>query len=79
MRSRSGPSANPHGEVGRHKRKTEHMAEIIKQYGLSQAAISTALGRSMGVERQEFAGQGYRLVQNDCVEEIQGCRTTART
>ena len=56
----------------RHKLQTEHMAEIIREYGLSQAAISTALGRSMGVERSEVAGQGYQLVQNDCVEEIQG-------
>jgi len=35
LREWSGPSCNPHGEVGRHKAQTEHMAEIIQQYGLA--------------------------------------------
>jgi DNA modification methylase len=52
-----------------HIRQTNHMTELIKEYGLSQAAMLTALSRSLGVERVEIAGQDYRLVNNDCVEE----------
>lgn len=55
----------------RHKLQTEHMAEIIREYGLSQVAINTALSRSMGIERQVYEGKGSHLVNADCVEEIQ--------
>ena len=40
----------------RHDTQTDRMAEIIREYGLSQAALSTALSRGMGVERVEVLG-----------------------
>lgn len=55
-----------------HKVLTARMTEIIRQYGLSAAAMAKILTRSMGVERVEVSGDGYRLVNNDCVQETQG-------
>lgn len=54
-----------------HKRKVEKMAEIIREFGLSQQAMIVAMQRSMGVERVEVLGDNYRLINNDCVEEAQ--------
>ncbi len=61
----------------RHKAQTARMAEIIREYGLSQAAIRTALSRGMGVERQVIEGKpqedaksNWTLINNDVVEEI---------
>ncbi len=45
------------------------MTSIIREYGLSAAAMAGELRRSIGVERHEVVGDGYRLVNNDCVEE----------
>lgn len=53
----------------RHEELVERMGEIIRQYGLNQAAISAELTRAIGVERMEVAGDGYRLVRNDNVPE----------
>lgn len=53
----------------RYKEKAERMSEIIREYGLSHAAMIQSLTRSLGVERVEVTGQDYMLVQNDCVEE----------
>lgn len=54
----------------RHKQKVAKMSEIIQQYGLSEIALAQALTRSLGTERVEVSGDGYRLVNNDCVEEL---------
>ena len=64
----------------RHKAQTARMAEIIREYGLSQAAIRNALSRGMGVERQivqakiedpDDVGEPlWTLINNDVVEEI---------
>lgn len=53
----------------RHEEQAARMAEIIRRYGLSHAAMDAALERSMGVEREEASGEGWRMVLNDCVEE----------
>lgn len=45
------------------------MSEIIREYGLDHAQKMQELIRSMGVERVEVAGDNYRLVNNDTVEE----------
>ena len=45
------------------------MAEIIREYGLNQAAISAELTRAIGVQRLEASGEGYRLINNDCIPE----------
>lgn len=48
---------------------TKQMSEIIKEFGLSHAAMAQHLTRKMGVERVEVSGDTYRLVNNDCVNE----------
>ncbi|WJN61319.1 DNA methyltransferase [Pseudomonas sp. SO81] len=52
-----------------HNTMVQRMTEIIKQYGLSVAAMAQQLTRAMGVERVEITGQNYRIVNNDCVDE----------
>lgn len=47
----------------------DFLAAIIRQYGLSDIAMAQSLRRSMGVERREVVGDGFRLVNADCVEE----------
>lgn len=53
----------------RHEEQMAIMTEIIRKYGLSEGAMADSLKRAMGVERIEVAGEGYRLVNNDCVDE----------
>lgn len=45
------------------------MSEIIRKYGLNHAAANEAMKRSIGVERTEMTGAGWKLAHNDCVEE----------
>ncbi|WP_374412665.1 DNA methyltransferase [Novosphingobium colocasiae] len=45
------------------------MSEIIRKYGLNHAAAAEAMKRSIGVERTEMTGAGWKLAHNDCVEE----------
>ena len=53
----------------RHEEMLRIMSEIIRQYGLTNAAMAQMLERSMGVERIEASGDGYRCIHNDCVVE----------
>lgn len=52
-----------------HNEMVAKMSEIIREFGLSQAAMAHTLTRSMGVERVEIRGENYTLVNNDCVDE----------
>lgn len=52
-----------------HKEMTEKMAAIIREYGLSTAAMAHILTRKMGVERVEIRGHDYVIANNDCVDE----------
>ena len=60
-----------------HEELAKEMSEIIREYGLSNAALAETLARSIGTSRVEIsdaeAGAGaewlYRLVNDDCVEE----------
>lgn len=52
-----------------HNQMVAHMTEIIREFGLSHAAMAQTLTRKLGVERVEVTGPGYRLVNNDCVQE----------
>ncbi len=52
-----------------HKVMVQKMSDIIKEYGLSHAAMAKALERSIGCKRIEVSGDKYRLVNADCVEE----------
>jgi len=54
-----------------HKELTAKMTDIIRQYGLNGAAAADTLTRSMGVDRQEAAGDGWSVAHNDCVPETQ--------
>lgn len=52
-----------------HNDMVAKMGEIIKQFGLSEAAMAKALARSIGCERIEVSGEHHRLVNADCMEE----------
>jgi len=52
-----------------HNEQVARMTEIIKEYGLSTAAMAETLKRSMGVERIEVTGRNFRAINNDCVLE----------
>lgn len=54
----------------RHDELLENMRKIMKEHGLSRAAIESDLKRSIGVERDEVAGEYFRTIHNDCVEEV---------
>lgn len=53
----------------KHKETVAKMTEIIKEYGLSNAAMAESLQRAMGVERIEVTGRDFRIINNDCVIE----------
>jgi hypothetical protein len=52
-----------------HDRLVAKMTDIIREHGLSLEAIDGGLQRSLGVARQEHAGESYRAVLNDSVLE----------
>ena len=52
-----------------HNNMVKQMTAIIKEFGLSASAMSNSLTRGLGVERVEVNGEGYHIVNNDCVEE----------
>ncbi len=58
-----------------HNAMVARMGEIIREYGLAHEAMAASLRRSIGVERQEVAGEGYRLVNADAVEETAAMAT----
>jgi DNA methylase/Helicase conserved C-terminal domain len=53
----------------RHNELVAKMRDIVKEYGLAEGAYAKALTRSMGVERQERAGYGWKMALNDSVIE----------
>lgn len=53
----------------RHVEQADIMAQIVREYGLGSASLSAALHRALGVDRREIEGDGYKLVNNDCVAE----------
>lgn len=52
-----------------HNVMVEKMTQIIKEFGLSQAAMAHTLTRVLGVERAEVKGKSYTAIHNDCVKE----------
>lgn len=48
---------------------TDSMSDILREFGLNATAVSAELARAMGVEREEFAGDAWRIVLNDSVIE----------
>lgn len=53
-----------------HNAMQERMREIVQKYGLSGAAQTERMSRSIGVERVEVKGKNFVAVNNDCVEEV---------
>ncbi|MGE0718764.1 MAG: DNA methylase N-4, partial [Alphaproteobacteria bacterium] len=56
----------------RHGELVANMTRIIREYGLADAALAGQLARSIGVVRREAAGEGWRCIHADCVEETRG-------
>lgn len=52
-----------------HNHMVQKMIDIVKEYGLNNANISTGLKRKMGVETVKVEGERYTAVNDDCVEE----------
>lgn len=52
-----------------HRETVQRMTDIIREYGLSNAAMAETLQRAMGVERIEVTGRDFRIINNDCVAE----------
>lgn len=52
-----------------HEQLTARMGEIIRGRGLARDAMA-GITRSTGVTRREASGDGYRVVNNDSVEEL---------
>jgi hypothetical protein len=60
-----------------HNEMVSKMTSIIREFGLSHAAMARTLTRKLGVERVEITGPAgaeddkilYRIVNNDCVDE----------
>lgn len=53
----------------RHIEMVNKMSEIIREYGLSHAAMANVLQRSIGTERIEARGKNWLVANNDCVDE----------
>jgi DNA modification methylase len=53
-----------------HEQLMGKMQAIIRQYGLSAAAIQAGLSRKIGVDRMEVKGELYTAVNADCVDEV---------
>jgi len=54
----------------RHEEQVAIMTGIIREFGLSRAAMAEEMTRAMGVTRVEVKGDGYTIVNNDCVDEL---------
>lgn len=52
-----------------HNSMVQTMTRLIREFGLSRAAMAHSLTRKLGVERVEVKGERYTLVNNDCVVE----------
>jgi len=53
-----------------HSEMVARMVEIVREYGLTEIAMQRELVRSMGVKRIESRGDDYRVINNDCVDEV---------
>jgi DNA methylase len=58
-----------------HRELTATMSELIRTHGLARSAIDAAMTRTVGVDRVEEVGDGWRMVNNDCVVECQAMGT----
>lgn len=52
-----------------HNEQQERMREIVKKYGLNEAAQAERMARSIGVETVRVDGKRFTAIHGDCVEE----------
>ena len=52
-----------------HRKMVAKMVQLVREYGLAEAAMAQTLTRAMGVERVEISGETYRIVNNDSIKE----------
>lgn len=52
-----------------HEYMTEKMGEIVQKYGLTNTGLAESMRRKIGVDRMYVAGENYKAIYNDCVEE----------
>ncbi|WP_425482822.1 Hint domain-containing protein [Aureimonas leprariae] len=52
-----------------HDEKAAVMSEIIRTFGLEQLNMADEMRRAIGVTRREASGDGWRVANNDCVDE----------
>jgi DNA modification methylase len=55
-----------------HNELVAQMTGLIREFGLSRAAMASSLARKVGVERREVSGRGWTCVHNDSVLETIG-------
>ena len=58
-----------------HKEMVQKMSDVIKEHGLNSLSMSDVLSRTIGVERIEVSGEGWRVANNDCVLEAKRMAT----
>lgn len=61
----------------RHKELQANMQSIVKEYGLLNDLQAEKMARSIGVERMEITGGNWKLVNNDCVEEVRNMESNS--
>ncbi|HLH92039.1 MAG TPA: DNA methyltransferase [Xanthobacteraceae bacterium] len=54
----------------RYEEQSARMSGLIREYGLTQLAIGSALTRTMEVARAEVKGERFTAVNNDCIDEV---------
>lgn len=52
-----------------HNILVDQMSETIKKYGMNSAELTQKLARTIGTQRVEASGRGWRAINNDCVVE----------
>lgn len=53
-----------------HEELVAKMTAIIREYGLTDAAMAATLARTMECERIEVSGEGWRCINNDSEDEL---------
>ena len=52
-----------------HEDMMDTMSAIIREHGLEQLNMADEMRRAIGIERREAGGDGWSVVNNDCVDE----------
>lgn len=60
-----------------HNLMVDRMSELIREHGLNSLSLAEPLKRTIGVERIEASGHGWRVANNDCVDETKRMETNS--